>query len=414
MNITCENQIKESVVERFIRYAKVYTTSDENGIKNPTSNNQYDLAELLKEELIALGLINVEVDDCCYVYATLPASKNVNGTPISFISHMDTSPAVTGENVKPIIHKNYKGDDLTYPDDETLTLSPKECPYLLDYIGDDIITASGISLLGADDKAGIAEIMTALEILINSDDIQHPELRICFTPDEEVGRGADSIDVNKLGKYAYTIDGGQIGELEDECFNAHGVEIVFTGKNVHPGSAKNLLINACKIASEFVTSLPANESPEHTEKREGFYHLSSISGNESQAKASLIIRDFDAAKNKSRIDFINSLQETFLIKYPGLIIDVTVKESYRNMNEVLKEVPQVVEKASNAMKDFDIKVLRTPIRGGTDGARLSFMGLPTPNIFTGGFLFHSKKEWIPVSSMVKAVQVIVRLAESWC
>lgn len=405
--------IQDDVVSRFLKYVQIDTTSDEEGSPNPTTTNQWDLANILVAELEDLGLAEVEVDENCYVYATLPATEGIKNGAITFLSHLDTSSAVSGNNVKPLIRKSYQGEDLAYPHNDELILSPKDCPKLLDYIGEHIITSSGDTLLGADDKAGIAEIMTSLKILKSNPDIKHPEIKICFTPDEEVGAGTVNINRSKLGKIAYTIDGGEVGELEDECFDAHSVRINFKGHNVHPGKAKNIMINACRIACEFVTLLPCKESPEATDKREGFYHVREIKGDESKATLSLILRDFSSDTNLKRIDLIESLAEFLRVKHEGVGIEVEHSNTYQNMKTILDKYPEVIDKAEKVMFELGINPLRRPIRGGTDGAKLCYLGVPTPNIFTGGFLYHSLKEWIPVSSMVKAVEVIVNLANSW-
>lgn len=413
INYATINFIEDDVISRFLRYVQIETTSDDNGSPNPTTTNQWDLANLLVTELKELGLEDVDLDENCYVYASLPSNLANNSHSISFLSHLDTSSAVSGKNVKPLIRKSYQGNDLAYPCNAELVLSPKECPQLLDYIGDNIITSSGDTLLGADDKAGIAEIITALKVLIMNPEIKRPEIKICFTPDEEVGAGTENINRNKLAKIAYTIDGGEIGELEDECFDAYSVKVTFKGHNVHPGKAKNIMINACKIASEFVNLLPAKESPENTENREGFYHVRSIQGDESFASVELLLRDFIESLNLARIDFLNSAIEFLKSKYPGVAIEIEHSNSYKNMKTVLNKHPEVLRKAEQVMLDLGINPLKRPIRGGTDGAKLCYLGIPTPNIFTGGFLYHSVKEWIPVSSMVAAVKVIVNLANSW-
>ena len=405
--------IEDEVVSKFLRYVQIETTSDDNGPRNPTTTNQWDLANILKAELEELELKDVEVDDNCYVYATLPASADVKTDAITFLAHLDTSPAVSGKNVKPLLRKNYQGEDLAYPCNDELYLKPSECPQLLDYIGENIITSSGDTLLGADDKAGIAEIMTALAIFQKYPQFTHPELKICFTPDEEVGSGTDNIKREKLGKIAYTIDGGELGELEDECFDAQGVKITIIGRNVHPGKAKNIMINASKLAAEFVSLLPKQESPETTEGREGFYHVRSIHGDESKAIVDLILRDFELDKNLQRIEFIKSAKELLKLKYPDVKIKIDSSNTYRNMNTILNQYPEVVKKAEDVYMDLGINPLRTPIRGGTDGAKLCYLGVPTPNVFTGGFLYHSLSEWVPVSSMVSAVKVIIALANSW-
>lgn len=407
------NDIEKLVLDSFLKYVQIDTESDPSKETNPTTDNQWDLAKVLCEELKEIGLTDAVIDDHCYVYATLPASEGITIEPISFLAHMDTAPAVSGINVKPIIRKDYQGQDLAFPHNKDITLTPKDSPELLDFIGEDIITASGDTLLGADDKAGIAEIMTALKMLVKFPEITHPELKICFTPDEEVGLGTNSIDIDKLGKVAYTMDGGGIGEIEDECFDAHGVKINITGRNVHPGSAKNIMINAIRVANDFISLLPENETPEHTEKREGFYHIGDINGNESNVTIDMIIRDFEAEKNLHRIDYINNVVSLLSMKYPGVRIDVIHNEQYKNMNVVLKEHKDVSRKISEVLYELDIKTIKNPIRGGTDGARLSFMGVPTPNIFAGGYLFHSNKEWVPVSSMVAGVKVVIALAHKW-
>jgi tripeptide aminopeptidase len=407
------NYIQDDVVSRFLKYVQIDTTSDEEGSPNPTTTCQWDLANILVTELEDLGLLNAHVDENCFVYAVLPASDRVKSEPITFLSHLDTSPAVSGHNVKPLMRKSYQGEDLAYPYNDDLILSPTDCPKLLDYIGDHIITSSGDTLLGADDKAGIAEIMTSLRVLQSNPDILHPEIRVCFTPDEEVGAGTANINRLKLGRIAYTIDGGEIGELEDECFDAHSVKIQFKGHNVHPGKAKNIMINACKIAAEFISLLPSCESPENTENREGFYHVRSIKGDETIARVDLLLRDFLESNNEKRVELIETLAEFLRVKYDGLAIEIDHSHTYQNMKTVLDKYPQVIGKAEKVMLDLGINPLRRPIRGGTDGAKLCYLGIPTPNIFTGGFLYHSLKEWIPVSSMVKAVEVIVNLANSW-
>lgn len=404
--------IREDALDRFLRYVKINTTSNEESNTNPSSKNQFELANLLRDELLAMG-INATVDEYCYLYATLPASDGVSNTPLSFIAHLDTSPAVSGENVKPIIHRNYNGGEIRFPDDPNLILSPQDSPELLEFVGQDIITASGTTLLGADDKAGIAEIMTMLAAFKKFSQLKHPELRICFTPDEEIGAGTAKIDINKLGKVGYTFDGGMIGEIENECFDAMGAKIKFTGLNVHPGYAKNKMINAGAIAARFFSMLPEYETPERTEQREGFFHLLKIGGDESESTLQFIIRDFDHSKNEKRIELLNSLKDFFEKKYPGLKIDIEIKEQYRNFKEVLDKTPEVTDFAIKAIEMAGIRPIRKAIRGGTDGARLSFMGIPTPNVFAGGLLFHSKKEWIPVLAFEKAVEVGINICNLW-
>ncbi len=414
MKLTAEmlEFIKKDALERFLRYVKINTTSNEESGTNPSSKNQFELTNLLKDELRSLG-VDVVVDEFCYLYATLPASDGVKAPPISFIAHIDTSPAVSGENVKPVIHRNYNGGEIRFPDDPGLVLSPKDSPELLEFIGQDIITASGTTLLGADDKAGIAAIMTMAAVFKKFSQLKHPEIRICFTPDEEIGAGTAKIDISKLGKIGYTFDGGMIGEIENECFDAMGAKIKFTGLNVHPGYAKNKMINAAGIAARFYAMLPEYETPERTEVREGFFHLLKISGDESEAVLQFIIRDFEHARNEKRAELLNSLKDFFEKKYPGLKIDVEIKEQYRNFKEVLDKTPEVTDFAIKAIEMAGIKPIRRAIRGGTDGARLSFMGIPTPNVFAGGLLFHSKKEWIPVVAFEKAVEVGINICSLW-
>ncbi|HOD54023.1 MAG TPA: peptidase T [Candidatus Cloacimonadota bacterium] len=408
-----ENQkIRQQVLDRFLAYCQVNTRSNHEVDEIPSSKGQFELAELIKKEMEAMGLSDVELDDHSYLYGCLKASDGVEAPVITLCAHLDTSPDASGENVKPIIRK-YEGKALSFPDDNEMTLSETDCHVLKDFWGEEIITASGLTLLGADDKAGIAEIMTTMEILCANPDIKHPEIRLVFTPDEETGRGTSYIKREKLGDFAYTMDGGRMGELEDECFNAWSVKIDFTGVNVHPGESKNRMINAIAIAARFVAALPEWESPEHTEKREGFYHVGEMSGDESYAKLDMIIRDFEEKNNLFRIEYLKSLADSFEKKYKGLKITVKSKESYRNMYEILKEYPKTTEIAEKAIEMAGIQVIKTAIRGGTDGARLSFMGLPTPNIFTGGLLFHSKKEWIPVIALEKAVETLLNILTLW-
>ena len=405
--------LKKDGLERFFRYVKIHTASDDESESSPSTERQFDLAKILVEELKEIGIQNVEMDEYCYVYGVLPASEGYHGPAISFCSHMDTSPDAPGVDVKPIIHKNYDGGDINFPDNPDLKLNPQICPELNSFIGQDIITASGTTLLGADNKAGIAEIMSSLAVFSKYPELKHPELKIVFTPDEEVGRGVNHINTSKLGQYCYTFDGGMIGELETECFDAHFAKIHFTGNNVHPGYAKNKMVNACSIAARYFTALPEWQTPERSEKREGFFHLIKISGDTNQAEIQMIIRDFDSKKNQDRISLLKSLKDSFEKIYPGLKIDVEVKEQYKNMKEVLDKYPEVTEIAAKAITEAEIEIIHQAIRGGTDGARLSFMGIPTPNIFAGGLLFHSIKEWMPVSALEKASEVLINICRLW-
>lgn len=405
--------LQQEVRERFLRYVRIETASDEKSGNHPSSAGQWDLAHLLKDELEALDVDQVHVDDACYVYATLPASDGVTTRPITFCAHLDTSPSESGSNVTPIRHEAYDGVTITFPDNPDLTLSPADSPELAKCVGHTIITASGNTLLGADDKAGVAEIMTALAAFRAFPHLRHPELRIVFTPDEEIGEGATLINLDKLGICGYTIDGGDIGELEEECFDAIRATLEFHGHNVHPGKAKNRMVNAGAIAARFLTALPEYDTPEHTELREGFWHLTEMHGHENHALAAMIIRDFEHANNERRIQLLRHLITAFEAKYPGLHIELTIKEQYKNMREALKHHADVTQKAAEAMTRAGLTVKKNAIRGGTDGARLSFKGMPTPNIFSGGMLVHSKKEWISEVALQKAAEVILHLCELW-
>lgn len=406
--------LKETALKYFLKYVQISSQSNPESTSFPSSPEQIELGKVIVMDLKAIGIDNALIDESGYVYALLPCSEGVKANPISFLAHMDTSPAESGNHVKPIIHPNYQGDIITYIDNQELLLTPDDSPELLKFIGEDIITASGNTLLGADDKAGIAAIMAALELYIRYPEYKHPELRIVFTPDEEIGQGVDKIDISRLGTVGYTIDGGELGELEAECFDAYSAKIRFYGINVHPGSAKNIMVNAAAIAARYFSDIPEWQTPEHTEKKEGFFHLTEIKGDESEAQLSFIIRDFDQAYNEKRLKFLEQLKENYLLRYPGLKIETEFKHSYQNMYNVLKQHSEVIEKAAQAMEDVGIKVLRNAIRGGTDGARLCYMGIPTPNIFSGGVMYHSKREWIPVIALQKAAETIIRLSELYC
>jgi len=399
--------------ERFLRYVQIDTTSDEKSGKHPSTEGQWHLAKLLQDELEALNMQAVELDEFCYVWAALPASEGVTTQPVTFCAHMDTSPSEPGKNVKPIIHEHYDGGNITFPDDPNLILSPQESPELYKFIGQNIITASGKTLLGADDKAGVAEIMAALAAFKTFKKLPHPELRIVFTPDEEIGEGTLNIKTEKLANIGYTLDGGEIGELEDECFDAFRAKLLFHGVNVHPGKAKNIMVNAGAIAARFVATLPEYETPEHTELREGFFHLTEIKGSVNNAEISLILRDFEKEKNIARIDYLKQLIRMFELRYKGLTIDLEIKDQYNNMKEIIGEYPEIPEKAAKAIQASEVEVIKKAIRGGTDGARLTFKGIPTPNIFTGGLMYHSKREWIPEIALQKAAETIVRLCGFW-
>ncbi len=413
INDTMAAFLKQDAVTRFMRYVHIDTTADRKSGMHPSSDVQRDLARLLKTELEELGLEQIRIDDACYVYARLPASDGATGPPITFCAHLDTSPSESGADVKPIRHADYDGGTITFPDNPQLTLSPTDSPELHDCIGHTIITASGATLLGADDKAGIAEIMAALAAFKAFPQLHHPELRIVFTPDEEIGEGTDFIKIDKLGTYGYTMDGGEIGELEDECFDAVRATLVFHGHNVHPGRAKNRMLNAGAIAARFLAALPEYDTPEHTELREGFWHLSEIQGRENHALLTMIIRDFEHARNEQRVQLLRDLSAAFETQYPGLRIELNIKAQYQNMNEVLQHHQDVTQKAAEAIRLAGLTVKTIAIRGGTDGAHLSFKGMPTPNIFSGGMLVHSKKEWISELALQKAAEVILHLCQLW-
>ncbi len=406
---------KFTVIDRFLKYVKYETTSDEESTTFPSDPKQLELSKDLVEELKQIGMKNVEMDANGYVLAELPSNTNKDVPVIGFIAHVDTSPAVSGKDVNPIIHKNYQGGDIVLPKDPTKIIDAASNPELKDMIGMDIITTDGTTLLGADDKAGIAEIMDAMNYLITHPEINHGTIKVCFTPDEEVGRGAEKFDVQKFGaKYAYTIDGSTRGEVETETFSADAVVIKFNGKNVHPGYAKGKMINAIKIAGRFLEMLPKDSlSPETTEKKEGYVHPTSINGNETQTTVKFIIRDFDAEKLKEYENFLKELCEKAVAQIPGSSFDFQVIEQYRNMKYVLDKHPQVEEFAVEALNRLGIKPIKSSIRGGTDGSRLSFMGLPTPNLFAGGHNFHAYTEYVAIQDMHEAVKMIVTLAQVW-
>ncbi len=410
------NNYTSTVEERFIKYAKIDTTADPTSTSFPSSEIQKNLGKVLVEELKELGIKDAEMDEWGYVFGTLPNNTaNDNLPTICFCSHMDTAPDVTGKNVKPIVHRSYDGEPITLPDDNAQVITTEKHPYLKEKIGDDIITASGLTLLGADDKAGIAIIMDLVHHLVNNPEIRHPNIRILFTPDEEVGRGVDHLDMEKLNAdFGYTLDGGVAGSLEDESFSADGVTITVNGISAHPGYAKGKMVNALKVVAEFVASLPKNEwSPETTEKREGFVHPHTISGGMEEASVSFIIRDHITAKLGEYESRLEDLLKATLANYPKLDYTFEVKEQYRNMKEIIKDVPFVTDYAIQAMEQAGIKPLPTIIRGGTDGSRLSFMGLPCPNIFTGEMGIHSKHEYVSIQDMEKGTATLTELVQIW-
>lgn len=398
------------VVERFLSYVAYDTKSDgETGV-TPSTPGQMVLAKKLVEELKEIGMSDVTIDENGYVMATLPANTDKNIPTIGFIAHMDTAPDYSGANVNPQFVENYDGGDIKL--NQTTVLSPKDFPELKDYIGKTLITTDGNSLLGADDKAGIAEIITAMEYLINNPEIKHGTIKVGFTPDEEIGAGADHFDVEKFNAdFAYTLDGGGIGEIEYENFNAASAKIVINGRNVHPGSAKNKMINSQFIGMELNSMLPAEERPEHTEGYEGFYMLNGFSGSVERTEMSYIIRDFFKDSFEAKKANIIKIAEELNKKYGEGTVEITVKDSYYNMKEKVEPVMHVVDTAVEAMKALDIVPKVVPIRGGTDGARLSYMGLPTPNLFAGGHNFHGKFEFVPTESIEKAVELVVKIIE---
>ena len=404
--------MREKVVQRFLKYVTFDTTANPNNSNCPSSEGQRVFANYLVEELKSLGLEDAHVDENSYVMATLRGNTEGVET-IGFISHLDTAPDVTGKNVKPKIIKNYDGKDIVLNEELNIITSPKDYPDLKKFIGEDLIVTDGTTLLGADDKAGISEIVTAIEYLVNNPEIKHGDIKIGFTPDEEIGRGADLFNVEKFGaKYAYTIDGGIMGELQYENFNAAAAKITIQGRNVHPGAAKNKMINALHIAAEISQMFPQSERPETTEGYEGFYHLNDINGNVENATMVYIIRDHSKEKFEHRKQYMKDAISKVSEKYNGRVT-LELNDQYYTMKEQVEPVKFIVDIAEEAMKECDITPIIVPIRGGTDGARLSFMGLPCPNIFTGGLNFHSKNECIPIIALEKCSNLIVKIAQKY-
>ncbi len=401
------------VRERFLRYVQIHTTSDEESESTPSTECQWELLRLLESELKELGLQDVEIDENGYVYATLPATAGVNAPAFGLLAHVDTSPDQPGENVKPQRHENWDGSPIRFPDDPDLILTVEDSPELRDFLGETIITASGLTLLGADDKAGVAEIMAAMATLQKFPELKHGEIRVCFNPDEEIGRGMNRVNADKLPKFCYTMDGGYPGELEDECFDAWRADVKVKGVGVHPGYAKDKMINAATVTARLLAALPEWQTPEHTEKREGFFHVVGINGDFENASATMIIRDFETEANKRRMELLKTLATSFEARYPGLKIELKFTHQYQNMRDIIRETPEVVDLAEEAMEEAGITVIRKSIRGGTDGSRLTQMGHPTPNIFAGGLMFHSRREWVAESALAKATEVILHLAERW-
>lgn len=405
-----------SVLDRFLRYVKIDTQSDPNSGSFPSTAKQRDLSNLLVVELQELGIEDAHLDEHGYVYATIPSNSDKKDVPvICFCSHVDTSPDVSGAHVNPIVHENWDGSDIVLPDDPTQVLRISELHDLDQQIGNDIVTASGTTLLGADNKAGVAEIMAAAEYLVTHPEIKHGNIRILFTPDEEVGRGTEQVSITKLGAdFGYTVDGEAVGTLEDETFSADGVKITIHGVSTHPGYALGKLENALKIAGEILAALPKDSlSPETTEGKEGFIHPTQIEGIQEKVTLGFIIRDFTVAGLHEKEAKLKEIADNVLAGYPHSTMEFKVTEQYRNMKEILDQHPQVLENALLAMQKAGLKPIQRSIRGGTDGSRLSFMGLPCPNIFAGEHAFHSKLEWVSVQDMEKAVEVIVNIARIW-
>lgn len=404
---------KEKLIDRFIGYVTTDTESNPNSDSTPSSEKQWVLAKALHQELQDIGMSEVTIDDKSYVMATLPSNSDKQIPTIGFVSHFDTSPDFTGANVNPKVHENYDGGDILLNAEQNIVLSPDYFEDLLLYKGQTLITTDGTTLLGADDKAGIAEIVSAMEYLINHPEIEHGKIRVCFTPDEEIGRGAHHFDVDKFGaQWAYTMDGSQVGELEYENFNAAGAVVKIKGKIVHPGYAKGKMINSLYLAKEFINGLPAHETPEHTEGREGFFHLYDMHGSVDETTLQYIIRDHDKEKFEARKQQMLQLGNRLNKAFGKDAISIELKDQYFNMREKIEPVMHIVDLAEQAMKEAGITPIIKPIRGGTDGSQLSFMGLPCPNIFAGGHNFHGRFEYVPVESMQKAIECIVNIAKN--
>ena len=401
----------EKVVDRFLQYVKIYTTSDPKSDTFPSTGRQLAFARQLADELQLIGMQEVLLDEKGYVTATLPSNTTDVLPVVGFIAHMDTSPDFAGEHVKPQVHNNYGGGKIILNHERGLVLNPEQFPELRKYVGEDLITTDGTTLLGADDKAGIAEIITAMEYLIAHSEIRHGKIRVGFTPDEEIGKGADFFDVDAFGAdFAYTLDGGELGELEYENFNAAGAKITIQGRSVHPGAAKDKMINAILVGHQIVASLPADQRPEHTDHYEGFFHLMSFQGSVETATLEYIIRDHDRNKFEAKKKLLKEVCSLMNLQYESGTVQVEIQDQYYNMKEKIEPVRHVVDLAERAMKEVGVEPVIKAIRGGTDGARLSYMGLPCPNIFAGGHNFHGPYEYIPIASMKKAVEVIVRIS----
>ena len=403
---------KQHIIDRFIKYVTIDTESDPNNPEFPSTENQWNLAKVLEKELNQIGMQEVELDKNCYIMATLPSNLNYKVPTIGFVAHIDTSPDFTGANVKPQIIENYNGKDITLNKEKNIILSPDYFEDLLQYKGQTIITTDGTTLLGADDKGGVTEIVTAMEYLINHPEIKHGKIRICFTPDEEVGKGAHLFDVEKFGaKWAYTMDGSQIGELEYENFNAASAKVTITGKIVHPGYAKGKMINSILIANEYIAAVPENEVPEKTAGYEGFFHLHDLNGNVEKTVLEYIVRDHDFSLFEKRKELLQKIASDFNKRLRQDLVKVEIKNQYFNMKEKITPVMHIVDIVEEVMKDIDITPLIKPIRGGTDGSQLSYKGLPCPNIFAGGHNFHGRFEYVPAESMIKATEVIIGITQ---
>ena len=401
-----------TIVERFLKYVSFDTQSAEDSETTPSTEKQWILARYLKEELEGIGLTEVEIDEHAYVYATLPANTDKPLPTVGFIAHMDTSPDCSGKDVKPRIVKDYDGSDIVLDEAAGIVTSPKKFPELLDHVGEDIIVTDGHTLLGADDKAGIAEIVQAMVYLIAHPEIKHGRIRVGFNPDEEIGLGAHRFNVEKFGcDFAYTMDGGELGELEFENFNAASAKVEVTGVSVHPGYAKNKMVNAARVATEYASLMPAAETPERTAEYEGFYHLLGMNGNVEKASLTYIIRDHDRARFEERKEYAAAVGELLNKKYGAGTVKVTLADQYYNMREKVEPVMHIIDTALDAMKDCGIQPRVRAIRGGTDGAQLSFKGLPCPNIFAGGLNFHGPHEFLPIPSLEKASMVVVKICE---
>lgn len=416
MDKTTINTIENfQVAERFMRYVQIDTQSDAASVTFPSTAKQLNLSKVLVQELLDLGIHDAQLDENGYVYATIPSNTDKNVPVICFCSHVDTSPDCSGTNVKPLVHSNYQGQDIVLPDDTSVIIKYNEHKDLAEQIGNDIITASGTTLLGADDKAGVAEIMDAARILMSNPEIKHGDIKILFTPDEEIGRGVDFVNLEKLGaQFAYTMDGEKAGTIEDETFSADAVKVTIHGVSVHPGFAKNKMKSAIKIAAKIIESLPTDRlSPESTSGKEGFIHPTGVSGTVEKATIDFIIRDHLTANLVKHENELEEIVKSIVTQYPNVTYTFETKEQYRNMKEILDQYPQIMEIGLEAIERAQMKAEKRSVRGGTDGSRLSFMGLPCPNVFAGGHAFHGKMEWVSKQDMEKAVKTILHIATLW-